>query len=177
MNHNKTTFQYALNYGIALGLSLSLIELLAFLLGLLDHWLMGFINIALVVSMISIALKKNRDQFNNGILPFGKAFLIGLFTCLISGAIWSIYRLIEYSLEPSIIENILLQIEEKLLESSISEDQIESMMKIYTMLYTAPFLALSTFIFNMGIGGSILSLIMAAIFKRDQNPLLTDSSN
>ncbi len=177
MNQNKTTFQYALNFGIALGLTLSLIELLAFLLGMLDHWLMGFINIALVVSMISIALRKYRDQINNGFLPFGKAFLTGLFICLISGAIWSVYRMIEYSLAPTIIEDILIQIEEKLLESSISEDQIESMMKIYSMLYTAPFLAISTFIFNMGFGGSILSLIMAAIFKREQNPLISDSSN
>ena len=174
MQTKKTTFQYALYYGIALGITLSIFELLAYFLGILTKPIMGVINIALVVSMLIIALRKYRDQVNNGILPFGQAFLIGLFTCLISGAIWSAYRLIEYSLAPEIIEEILLVIEEKLLESSMDEDQIESLMKIYTMVYTAPVMAIATFVFNMGFGGAVLSLIMAAIFKKEDNPMLTD---
>jgi len=137
---------------------------------------MGLINTGIIVSMLIVALRRFREQNENGLLSFGNAFLIGLFVCLISGAIWSIYRLVEYSLDPNIIKELLLVIEEKLLESSMNEDQIESMMKLYTMFYTALFLAFSTFAINMGFGGAILSLILAAIFKREGNATLTNSN-
>lgn len=176
MNINNPLFRHSLFNGIVLGITLSLFELIAYLLGILPKTIMGYINIAIVTSMVIISIRKYRDQFQNGFISFGNAFLIGLFICLISGAIWSLYRLIEYSLAPQIIEDLLLMIEEKLLESSMQEDQIESMMKLYGMIYTAPVLAISTFIFNMGIGGSILSLILAAILKREGNPLLNDSN-
>ena len=126
MNTNSPLFRHALYYGVALGITLSVFELIAFLLGIITKPIMGLINIALIVSMLIIAIRKFRDQVQNGLISFGNAFVIGLLTCLISGAIWSLYRFIEYSLSPGVIEEILLVIEEKLLESSMGEDQIES---------------------------------------------------
>jgi hypothetical protein len=176
MNINNPLFRHALIFGAALGITLSIFELLGFFLGILTQPIMSFINIAIVTSMLIIAIRKYRDQNLEGFISFGKAFLLGLITSLIAGAIWSFYRLIEYSLAPQIIDDMLVVIEEKLLETSIAEDQIESMMKLYSIIYTAPILAISTFLFNMGFGGAILNLILAAIFKREENPLLTDSN-
>lgn len=171
MNANNPLVRHAMYYGVALGITLSVFELLALFLGLLNKPTMSFINIAIVTSMIIIALRKYRDQIQNGSLSFGNGFIIGLLICVFSGAIWSLYRYIEYSIAPQLIDDLLLIKEEMLLESKMDEDLIESMMKINTMYYSAPFIAISTFFFNMVLGGSILSLILAGIFKKDGNPL------
>lgn len=171
MNVNNPLIRHAMYYGVALGITLSVFELLAFFMGLINKPTMSFINIAIVTSMIIIALRKYRDQIQNGMLSFGNGFVIGLLICVFSGAIWSLYRFIEYSIAPQLIDDLLLITEEKLLESSLEEDVIESMMNIYDVFYTPPFIAISTFFFNMVIGGSILSLILAGIFKKEGNPL------
>ena len=176
MNNMQQLYKHTLIFGISLGVTLSVFELIGFYLGLLTKPIMGIINIGIVTSMLIIAIRKYRDQLQDGFVSFGHAFLVGLFTSLIAGAIWAFYRILEYSMAPVIIEDILLMIEEKLLESSMDEDQIESMMKLYTMVYTAPVLAISTFFINMGIGGAILSLILAAIYKRENNPLISNTN-
>ena len=96
MNTGKTLFQHALSYGIALGITLSVFEIIGYYLGIITKPILSFINMAITVSMLIVAIRKFRDQINNGILSFGNGFLIGLFICLIAGSIFGfqIYRIL-----------------------------------------------------------------------------------
>ncbi|QQS50231.1 MAG: DUF4199 domain-containing protein [Bacteroidota bacterium] len=167
----KPIYKHALTFGLSLGITLSLFELLGYFLGIVIKPIMSLIYIAVVVSMLIIAIRKFRDQAEGGFLSFGNAFLVSFFTCLIAGAIWAVYRFAEYTLAPGIIEETLLTLEEEFLKNNMSEDQIESIMKLYTLFFTPAVVAVTTFVFNMGFGGAILSLIFAAIYKREKNPL------
>ncbi len=57
--------------------------------------LLGYATMVLALSVIFPAVKNYRDKEQNGIINFGKAFLIGIYISLISSAIyalgWEIY--------------------------------------------------------------------------------------
>ena len=79
-----------------------------------------------------------------------------------------VFRFIEYSLIPAISADLLIETEDKLIDSSMPEDQIEVWSKIYSMAFTPSVRAFST-LFSMSFWGAILSLILAAIYKREGN--------
>ncbi len=161
--------KHALYPGVFLGFTLVILEFSALFLGLLFHKYLANIFTIIVFFSISIAIKKYRD-YNNGYLKFSSAFKIGFVTCVISGAIWSIYRYIEYKLSPSILEEIIRANKEALSESWATSDRLEFMMEATEKVTTPATLAfLNTFIVSMILGGSILSLFLAFILKRE-NP-------
>lgn len=64
--------------------------------GVMDpSMLLGYATMVLALSVIFPAVKNYRDKEQNGVINFGKAFLIGIYISLISSAIyalgWEIY--------------------------------------------------------------------------------------
>jgi len=167
MNINDPLLKHSIQFGIALGVTLTVIELITLFLGIIVEPYMQLVNISIIVSMLIIALRKYRDQIQNGLLSFADGFKVSFFICLISGAIWAIYRLIEYSLVPELIDEMLIILEDAFMERHMPEDQIEAIMKLYEIGLTPPVLALTTLIFNMGFGGALLSLALASAFKKE----------
>ncbi len=57
--------------------------------------LYGYISMIIAFSTIFFAVKQYRDKYNEGVIKFGKAFLIGLYVTLIASVIyvvaWEIY--------------------------------------------------------------------------------------
>jgi hypothetical protein len=167
MTNNKLWIEHILKYGAILGFSLSLIEFFALYLGMIFNPVMGFVYIVFVEIILMISIKRYRDHFLSGVIKFTDALLTGIFISLLAGFIWAVYRYIQYSMVPGIIEEKTREIIAVLDESEMNSVQMEYYDLQIKILKSEGFWSFFvTFILNMGVGGTILSLFLASILKR-----------
>lgn len=154
--------------GVILGVTLIFLEFTALFLGLMFNKYLSNIYTIIVFLSVSIAIKKYRE-FNEGQISFLNAFKTGFFICAISGALWSLYRFMQYSLRPYLVSEIIRTNKEKIQEEWMSTERLEFMLDMNEKMTTPATLAfLNTFILSMLFGGSILSLFLAFVFRRDK---------
>ncbi len=167
MMENSLWIKHIIRYGAILGFSLSLIEFFALYMGLTFNSYIPFIYIIFTEMILMITIKRHRDNNLGGVIKFLDAFLTGLFVSLLAGLIWSVYRYIQYILVPGILEEYVNEIISGVQDSNLTDSQKEFYSETYRTFVTPGIMAFFiTFFFNMGVGGSILSLFLASILKR-----------
>ncbi|WP_297332450.1 DUF4199 domain-containing protein [Flavobacterium sp.] len=131
----------------------------------------GFASMLLGLSLIFVAVKNYRDKYNNGIITFKKAFLMGLYISLIASTIYVVTWLIEYYF---ILDNFWAKMAEmhgqSLAAAGVPAEKIAtevSQIKEYEQFYEdyPLFAALYTYIEILPIG-IVISLLVAAILKK-----------
>ena len=71
-------------------------QLLNLSMSINDRLIFGYASMILGFSVIFVAVKNYRDNFNNGIITFGKAFRIGLFITLIASTVYVLIWMIDF---------------------------------------------------------------------------------
>ncbi len=167
----------ALRYGLIWGLIGIALGLVAHVMGWNDPSnagnnivagvLMGIISFAISITMLVMAIKQHRNQDLGGYITFGRAFSTGFFTVLISTLIATVWAVIMFTLiVPDFFELMEAGMIAQWEEQGLSESEIEQA-RGWAMMFTGPTaFTLSTFIGGL-VWGSILSLIIAAIMKKD----------
>ncbi|MBN1116472.1 MAG: DUF4199 domain-containing protein [Bacteroidales bacterium] len=175
MNEKKIWLKHILNHGLILGITLSVIEFTALFLGMLFRPVMPNIYMVLVVFLVYTSIRKYREVYLGGFISFKDAFLTGFLTCMLSGAIWAIYRYIEYSLSPNIVQEIIATTIEPFQESAMDTDTKELFISITKTFTSAASLSLiNTFLYSMTFGGALLSVFLGFILKRNSIPSKTN---
>lgn len=171
----------AIIYGVAAGLVVSVITLLAYLIdkSLLANWWFGMIMLPIpVVAMVmaGIAIRKEK-----GSLPFGEAFLNTFITGVIFSAISVIFQILLYhAIDPELpsflmekaMENTASMMEKFGVPESQMDEAMEEAAKSIGDAFKVGNQLLS--IFWSAIVWGIVALIVAAIIKR--NPETVNSS-
>jgi hypothetical protein len=137
-------------------------------MGIISQPILPLINMVVPSIMLMIAIRKFRDTLNHGQLKFGTGFLLGFIICLGTGTVFGVFRYFEYTLFPELGEQLSMTSQQRLAESSLPQDRVELWSKAYRLAYTPAFRAIST-VFSFIFWGSILSLILAAAFKRENS--------
>jgi ethanolamine transporter EutH len=130
----------------------------------------GYASMLLAFSLIFVGIKNYRDNYNNGIISFGKAFKIGILITLIASSIYVIVWLIDYYFFiPDFGEKYAAHMLEKLKVSGASEIEIAKQTKemaSFSTMYKNPFFnALMTYAEIIPVG-LIITLISSLILKR-----------
>ena len=103
----------------------------------------------------------------NGFISFGRAFKVSISIIMFAVLISSVYGILYFQfIDPDFQQNIMDQMTNNFYEQGLSEEQIEQTLKI-SSFFANPFAIIGTGLVFTGIFGSILSLIMAAVLKRD----------
>lgn len=130
----------------------------------------GYAAMLIVFSLIFVAIKNYRDKYNNGVVSFGKAFMIGLYISLITTAMYTIGWTIDYHwFVPDFMDQYTLHVLNAAKADGASPQEITEKvaeMAKYKELYKNPaFFVFATAmeIFPVGI---VVSLISALILKR-----------
>jgi hypothetical protein len=132
-------------------------------------------NIALFIFIagVYISVKRYRDFESGGVLSFGRAYGTAVLTCVFIGILWSMYEYVLHKyLAPGLLETKIEEMQEVWLNKGVSEDFVE-----LQTLYFTPFILALSYIFSAAFWGAILSFPLAALLKREVNPLAGNQDN
>ncbi|MCX6271774.1 MAG: DUF4199 domain-containing protein [Bacteroidetes bacterium] len=171
--NQPSVIKHSLNYGAILGAIVVLYSLLLYGLDAMMNQALGYISFILLLGGIIYGIKQYRDKLNNGFISFGTGFKTGFFMIIVSGLIGSVYTFLFFQFfDPGMIQQMLKHSEEQLVHKypNMDDAQIQQMLK-YSAMFMKPWsMAIFGFFMNVIVGG-ILSLIVAAVMKKEENPM------
>jgi glucose uptake protein GlcU len=177
MEKKTTILNHSLFYGLITGALIAVYQLAIYIFGMANNKNLGNIAFFLLVIGLLLSVKHYRDQVNNGYLNFGKAFTAGLLTCVFAGVVGAVYSYFQFKyMSPQLIDELLAMTQDNLMTKGIPDSQIEMQSAIMEKLMTPLFLAFA-YLFSMVFWGSLLSLVAAAIMKKPENPLTSNSDS
>ncbi|MCR8560513.1 DUF4199 domain-containing protein [Mucilaginibacter sp. BJC16-A38] len=135
-----------------------------------------YVNYIFFITFLILSQKEYREQLG-GFVTFGQAFVEGLLFSVFSGIMIAIFTYIYFTiLSPDVWEQAMTASQQKLeAAGNLSSEQIESAMGI-TRKYGV-IIATVGVIIGTPILGAIISLIGAAIFKKERSILDIEQAN
>jgi ethanolamine transporter EutH len=132
--------------------------------------LLGYAAMLLSFSLIFVGVKNYRDKLNNGVISFGRAFLISVYMALIASTIYVIgWMIAYYNFFPDFIDKLAsYQLSPaKVKEMSAAEIAgIRAQMETFREWYATPLGVAGTTYMEILPVGLLVSLITALILKR-----------
>lgn len=175
MEQKTSTLNYSLKWGVIIGVILIIYTLLLYILDLSMNKALGWLSFVILIVGVFMAIKNYRDKLNNGLLSFGNGFSIGLLIFIFSGIISAIFSYVLFTyIAPELIDKITAAAEENLLNKGIPEDMIETQMAMAKKFMSPTFMVLTSLISSVVIG-AIISLIIAAILKKENKTPFTQT--
>ena len=176
MNVDQSEVRYfptALKYGlIGAGVSIAF-SLISNLFGLVDYtgessnWLVNLINTAITILIIVLAIQAHRDIDLGGRITFGRAFAVGFSAIMIAGAIGAVWAVVYFGLiDPGILDVVRDAQMTAMEDRGMSESEMEAAEGMMGF-FTSPIFFGVVAIFMSAIAGGIISLISAAIMKKE----------
>jgi hypothetical protein len=166
---NTSVFYNSLIWGIIIGLVSVIYSVVLYILDLSLNRTLGLLSLLILLAGLVIAILNYRDSVRGGFISFGTAFSFGILVAVFAGVISSIYTYVQMTvIDPGMQDKIIEMASEKYLEKGVPEDQLDTVMEFSKKFMSPVFMTISG-IFQSAVLGVVLSLIIAAIFKRN-NP-------
>ena len=172
MEENKNDIlRHSATYGAIIGFALIIYAVLLYITDLSLSRALGYVSYIIIIVGLYIGIKKFRENEPSGSIKYSRALGVGVLICVFLGFIGAVFTYLQFRfIDPDMISKILEMSEEKLLERGLSEDMIEMQSKVMMRMLTPGIMALSSFISYIFMG-TIFSLIIAAILKKEPNPM------
>lgn len=168
-NPRPSKVKSALNYGAVLGLILTVISLLTYILEMYASSWVGWIGNIILVLGVVWGIKRYRDEELGGFISYGQGVgygtLIGLFAGIIISFVTYLYL---GFVDDGMIQFILSEQERTLYEKGMSTEQTEMMMKT-TKMMTSPGAIAIFGIFGQVFFAFITSLVAMAFLKKESD--------
>lgn len=171
----KNTIIYGLTAGIVVStLMLFTVNYISHCEGNVDYstsMLIGYASMLVAFSLVFVGIRNYRDNYNGGVISFGKAFKIGSMIVLIASTIYVVAWLIDYFyFVPDFMEKYSAHMLDGLKRSGASQLEIDKQTRelaSFGKMYKNPFFnAMMTYIEILPVG-LVVTLISAAILKRN----------
>ncbi len=168
-NKNTTVFYNGLIWGLIIGFAGIIFQVILYMTGQDTNQNLGYLGILITLVLLILGIRSFRDSVRGGVLPFNQAFGFGMVAITVWALLGSIYSYISFTvIDPDIITRIQELQMEKMMERGIPEEAIDQGMSFMSRFMKPGLLVVSGFISSIFFG-AILALIVAAIFKRDEN--------
>lgn len=171
METKKSAFSTALKYAIITALAMFIYSIILYITGLYLNNNINLLTYIIMLAGLVFAVKDRRDKDLGGFISFGEAFKTGFLFCMITGVIGVIFSLIMLNfIAPEMIDEILKKAESDMINQGLPDAQIEVAME-WTRKFTSPVWMAVWSLLSTAFFGAILSLIVAAIFKKNYQEL------
>lgn len=170
MENKKAPYsKTALTYGVYLGVISIIYSVILYVAGMLGNKPLGYVSYLIVIGVLIWAMLNYRDKVNDGYMSYGTGVGLGFLTALIGGVIGAVFTYVLMAfIDPSLPETLLnAALEEAVQKSPEIEGNLEMVEGMMRKMMSPGVLAISGII-GSAIGGVIISLILAAIFKKDK---------
>lgn len=131
---------------------------------------MGYASMLVAFSLVFVGIKNYRDNFNDGIISFGKAFKIGLYIVLIASTIYvANWLIIYYCFIPDYMEKYTAHMMEQAKRGGLSAAEIakqRQQMDGYIQMYKNPLMVIALTYLEILPVGLVVAVIAALILKR-----------
>ena len=170
-NARPPVFKSAFESGLLITAILIIYTMALYLLDLyMVQWL-GYVAIGIMIVALYVAGNNYRKKGGRAALTYGKAFKFLFFTLLVASVIGGIFNFIYFTwIAPDVIDFAIEESYNQMLDRGLSEDQAEQQMQ-----YALPWMTNWSFALFGAVGsifwGTIASLIMAAMLKRDTSSI------
>lgn len=169
MEQRNILWKHAMKFGLIVGGAMILYSHLLYLTNLSDNTLFGVISYGLFILGLLIGTKRLRDGQFAGYITYSRAFITGLLISLFVGFLLGIYTYVLNIIDPSILEKSLEVQAEAMLNRGMDEDLVEQQMTLVRS-FTSPMLLAFSGILAYGLVGALVSLLTAAILRKDPPP-------
>ncbi len=158
----------AIKYGLIGGGLLTAWTLLAGIFGLIASTSLNMVaGLVIYIGIVYAAIKHHRDGQLGGYISMGRAFVVGLVTCLIMGIIGGIANYVYMNfIDPGAVDEIIAATTEMMEGFGLNEEQMEEALKGVEDGFTFGKLMLNNII-SSGVFGAIISGITGAIMKKE----------
>lgn len=168
--NQNTLLRSTMTMGLITGLALVIYTLLLYATNnlLKQNFLLGILNYVILIIGIIVGTRSYRDQALGGFISYGKALGYGVLLCVFTGVVIGLFTYLLYEvIDPGLLEKNIKIIQDEMLKSGMSADQVESMTEVQRQ-FRSPFMMLIGSIFSYSLLGLIFSLITSAFLKKDQ---------
>ena len=137
----------------------------------LQHGMLyGYAAMIIALSFVFVGIKSYRDKYCDGVIPFGKAFITGLFITLVASTIYVItWLILYYGFMPDFMTRYAEHMISAAKASGATAAELDakvSEMKMYQDMYKNPlFVVLLTYLEILPVG-LVITAISALILKR-----------
>jgi hypothetical protein len=163
-------------YGLLAGLILIALSLGMYLSGLVDYTgqdtassvISNIITWGTIIVAVVLAVKQHRDTELGGLITFGRSFYVGFIVALIIGLVSAVWSYIFFAfVDPDLISTILEMSKEQMMDQQgMSASDAEDAMGMMSWMFSPAMFAVFGLVGSL-FAGVIISLIIAAIMKRD----------
>ena len=167
-NKNTSVLYNGLVWGAILGFVGIIYNVILYMLDQNLNQNLGYLGILITIVVLILGVRSYRDSVMEGVLPFGPAFKFGFIVIVVSSVIGIIYAYILWTvIDPDIISKMKDMQMEKMLEKGIPEEALDQAMAISGKFMT-PIMMTIMSLFSGVLMGTIVALIVAAIFKKNE---------
>ncbi|MGM9512197.1 DUF4199 domain-containing protein [Larkinella sp. GY13] len=136
-----------------------------------SNMVLGYASMLLAFSLIFVGVKNFRDQYNGGVISFGKGFKIGLYITLIASTIYVVVWLIDYYVfMPDFMDRYTAHVlKEARIEGATSAELAKQAdeMQSYKDMYKNPVMVILLTYSEVIPVGLVVSLLCALFLKRN----------
>lgn len=159
----------ALSYGAGVGMLLIIFSLIMYILDMNFSRLNQWAPYILLIIGMAYSTKMYRDKVLGGTMNFGRGFLFGWLVAIVASLLSIVFGLIMMNvIDPGLMDRGLQVAEEKLLERGLNDEQIRMALDMQRKMMSGAVGYIIGFVM-FAIIGAIISLITAAIYKKDEN--------
>lgn len=166
----------AMQFGLTLGIALTVISLAVYVLELYEHQWINYLSTVVLIAGIVMGIKNRRNKELGGYISYGSALgygtLITLFASIISATLSMCYLAF---IDDSFIQFTLDQQETQMYEKGMADEQIEMAMEMTAKFMNPLWMGVMAVVMST-IMGFIISLIVAAFLKKDADPFAEDTT-
>ena len=168
-NQPNSLIRHTLNYGSLTGGGLILFSLLMYSIDLdLQNPLM-YLAFLILAAGIFFGIKSYSNNYLGGFISYGKCIAVGVMISFFASILLAIYTYLFFTFfDQSSIQKILEVTEEKMVSKGMTEEQIETSMKLTAKFMTPIWMSLIG-ILSYTFWGTIISLIIG-IFTKKTDP-------
>lgn len=169
MEKTVSSSKAGMTYGVYLGLISVVLTLIVYILGLVGESYVTWVSLAISIAFVSWVMINFRDKQNGGFMAYKQGVGVGFMTFLIGGIISSIFTFVLFKfIDPGLVEQIVQKsLDEAIQKNPEIEGNMEMVEKWTRMFVNPPAMAIMGVV-SSAIGGIIISLILAAIFKKEK---------
>ena len=166
---NASVLYNGLIWGLIIGFAGIIYQVILYMLDQNLNQALGYAGLLITIILLILGIRSFRDTIREGVLPFGPAFGFGMVAIIVSSILGIVYAYVLWTvIDPDIMVKMRdMQIEKRILEKGIPEEAIDQAITLIDK-FMKPGIMVALGLASSLFMGTIISLVIAAIFKREE---------